>query len=92
MHRTHIILCYAGIVQWAKWSRHVEYGLQTLPTEEVATLCLHWVPHGMETDGTLVPLEEGMDKVLIIATMSGVDHFCNYRHKTKMGPRIDVNF
>ena len=77
MQRTHIILCYAGIVQWAKWGRHGEYGLQTLPTEEVATFCLHRVPHGMETDGALVPLEEGVEELLIIATVPGVYHFYN---------------
>ena len=54
-----------------------QYGLQTSLTEEVSTLCLHGVPHGVEADGALVPLEEGVEKVLLVATKYRHPERCN---------------
>ena len=56
--QTYIIFGYFVIVDRAHPAISSERCLQTPSTEEVSTLGLHWVPHGKETYGTLVPLQK----------------------------------
>ena len=56
--RTYIVSGYFTIVHGADTAIPSERSLQTFSTEEVTTLGLHWVPHGGETDGTLVSLQK----------------------------------
>ena len=44
-----------------------ENGLQTLFTEEVATLCLHGIPHGQVALGALMPLEKRVDECATVS-------------------------
>jgi hypothetical protein len=50
------------IIQGTQRRLLLEYGVQTLFTEEVATLSLHGVPHGQVALQTFVPLQERMDE------------------------------
>ena len=56
--QTYIIFGYFVIVDRAHPAIPSERCLQTPSTEEVSTLGLHWVPHGKETYGALVPLQK----------------------------------
>lgn len=49
----------------------IEYQLQTVFAEQVATLSLYRVPHGVEADGTLMSLQQRVDKLRLVARHLG---------------------
>ena len=64
---THPILSYRFLVERTNRSSSSQHRAETLFTEEVSTFCLHWIPHRKETDGTLMPLQEWVDKFGLVA-------------------------
>ena len=72
-----------GFVKRAERVRAVQYRFQTSSTEEMSTLGLHWVPHGGETDGTLVPLQKLCHKLYCVPR-----HMAYWLGKSLCGRRL----
>ena len=79
---THLFFGDWLIIQWTNWRMLLENGIQTLLTEEVATLCLHGIPHGQVALGALMPLHERVEWCTTVSWH--IVHTCTYAHAQKL--------